>query len=164
MPLKTQRRILYNLSKFQEVDFSKIFSIDDKYCCRKMTKISEKNVDPGKNGINFPETTPYHNFTRAYWCVCLASTPMAFFMLCSSFSVDWLLYDIFFKFFLSVALFHQFLSIKCCWELAQIVLIVSLNAYADIQVSKLLFRGASQNLLPFLSWWKLLLKFYRCHA
>ena len=57
-----------------------------------------------------------------------------------------------FLFLLSVALFQHFLSFECCCELAQIVLLISLNADPDIQVMKLNFRGASQNSLPFLLW------------
>ena len=114
----------------------------------KFTEFQEKILIKAKTAIPFSEASQKHNFTRSYCCV--ASTPMTCVMSCFSFVVDWLFYDIFLKFLLCEALFHEFLIIKFYRELAQIVLLVSQNANPNTEVVKLHFRGASQNPLAYL--------------
>ena len=105
VPLKTQHKILCNLRRFLYLDFPEIWRTIGKNCYLKVSKISGKNIQQGKNDIIFSEVTPKRNFTSSYRCVACHYHDM--FNIAPSFCVHWLFCGIFLKIFFFVA----FLSI-----------------------------------------------------
>ena len=115
-----------------------------------MTKISEKNFDQEKNDITFSEVTPKRSFTSAYRCVACHNHDM--FHIASSFLVNWLFYDIFLKFLLSVPFLFfvkHLMLLKTYRDCLALFLLMPSLTIAGV---KLHFRGASQNPMPFLLW------------
>ena len=55
----TEHKMLLNLGRFQYLDFREILDTTNwKKACPELYKISKKNIEHGKNVINFSEVTP----------------------------------------------------------------------------------------------------------
>ena len=137
--------------RFKYLDFCEILHSNRENGFLKAHEVIGKNVNQGKKWYHFfwcdpksqldksiPKCGPQHKW---HFCV-------VFVFLC------WLVVlRNFYETFVVHCFFHKLLNIKCCWELAQIVLRLGLWI-----LMKSHFAGATLNWMPFLSWLEFILK------
>ena len=128
------KNVIYKVIGSGKLTFVKFYRVMEKIIILKLLNLQGKMFIMKENGITFSKASQNPYFMRSYRCV--ACPLMSCFILFFSFCwlvVLWHFPEVFVVF----CSFSLISNMKCCWELARIVLLVSLNVNPDRQVVKL---------------------------